>query len=606
MKACNLGPVGWAVVERSLPHLQTAIKANPLAVYEAVGRAHVIQLCIFVDWHDGLRILLAILKETAEGLDYIFKIALWFALYRVWKTHRHRSLLDHNRTNCNMAHIIRLILDTGCRVPNYTAIFTKFPCIRMMITEHLQNRREQLKALALKHMTFAQAEYFQLHRPSRCVDTRATEIVQQLEKADVQVPQTLYPNNTSPSEIKADRSVWQTIAKQYDNPSFSPHFGRKKTPLAWQCFYDAGFTEIDENCSEPLYRTPIIGMGNIPHSAMFRLWLLDKGVDLSKPFPIQLLEGSSQASYIEIATAAHKIAHDYSEFGIFDRGPSKWDMSLIQRLLSADAPPDCCSCACSLDGCTPLSCLLIGSPPELESEGLKLPTIDQASASKSCKHILKWLGPHVQIQGKAATAALIRALCFNTLELRHTCCKNIFSKGADWKTAKEFREEMDMIRDEDEKLLQEFEDLVQDLVQSFDQSGQNIYQYVLGPLLWRVWQVKREWESPDPEFYDRQLSCARLENWDRNVYPESRVSGPQLDTKGPQYDLDRSEDQSLWLAKRLEDIFDNTKPLKELDAAMRSDCLCSNRVWERNVLINYISYDSEDSEKTDVDGNESD
>lgn len=568
--------MGWAVIERSLPHLQTAIKADPLGAYETVGYAYVLQLCIFIDWHDGLRLLLATLKETPAGLEHILNHGLWFALFRTWKTHLSSDTVCRD---CDMALSARLILETGCRVPYLAVTFIGFPCVRTMIIKHLRNRRERLKDLALKHMNFAQAKHFQLHKPSPCVDTQVMELIQQLEEADIQVPQTLYPNDCLPARIETGRSVWQTIA---ENHRYAVIFSKQTSLVEWQCLYDAGFTDIDGSCSELLFRTPMMAMDATLHSARFRLWLLDRGSDLSKPFSIQLSDRLSQSSYINVGTAAHKIARDYSlEFTSVAGQHDEWDISLIQRVLLADTPPDCCSCACSLDGCTPLSCLLMGE--------YKLPMIDQAPVLKSLKRILKWLGPHVQEQGKAATAALIRAFCFNTLALRHTCCKNIFSYGRDWGTAEEFREEMDMIRDEDEELLQEFEDLVQDLVQSFNQSGQSIYQYVSGPLLERVRQVKREWESPDPEFYDRQLTGARMENWDRTVYPEPRASGPQLDAKGPQYDLDRPEDRSLWLEKRLEDIFDDTKPLERLSAAMRTDCTWGD------------SDDSDDSEETDAD-----
>lgn len=554
-KACNLGPVGWAIMNRSVLYLQAAIEANPRGVYESVGYANVLQLSLFLDWHEGLCILLGTLGKTTEGLDHIHDYGLSFVLHLISDTHWRLVVRQLSYRDCDLAKSARFILETGCQVPDYTAEYIVVPCIRDLIIEHLQSRREQLKALALNHLTWTQAEYAQLHEPNHCLDTRATEIIQQLEALNIQVPRIFYPTTRFEWRDANDLGVWQANADAcYLKLSPDP-------AAAWEALYNAGFTEIDGYYCSESSTTPL---GKVMRYAPFCLWLLDKGSNLSATYSKKLSGSLSQPAFINTGTVAHQIARFYSgRLTELFSCHTKWDLveiSLIQRALLAQIPPDCCSCACSLEGCTPLVCLF--------SRAYRLHKFDsKPQVWRELRAILRWLGPCLQHPAKTAAEAFIRALCFNMLELRHTCCAALSEwDETRWQTEKDFREEMEMLQDEDEELLQEFEDLVHELVQRFHQSGRSISQFILTTFRRRVRQVKKEWKSHSPDASRCQDIGVRM------MGPNHVKPAPQRANKrATQYDPKRPGDRQLWLEKHLDRIFDGKWPLGSLSNQLVMD-----------------------------------
>lgn len=591
--------MGSAITARSVPDLLAALDDNPMGVYETSDFATSLNLCIFTGWTDGLCALLDVLGQTAQGLQYIAVNGLNFALRLAEQNH---ALSSAHCEDCHAAHTIRLLLETGCRVSTSLLRIMNAPelnCIHGILLEHLRDRRQMLKEYALQHLTWTQSQDLQLHIPNRCVDVRAAEIIELLDKSAHRVPESLrtasllLENDHRLSEAYITRGIWKQISYVHVatklQSTAEDELSSTMESQIWQLLYGAGFTEIDEVGSEyEDHIGPPLTLCGHGDRARLGLWLLDKGADLSQEGSMRLPRWVPRQmkgvcfTYINTGTTAHQIARTFnpSQYNCEPRGHlpvGKWELLLIQRVLSADIAPDLCSCACSAGGCTPLTCLL----SQWFRPGRYIP-------SKRFVRDSSWLWLWIQDAGRAAAMATIRALCFISLEMRHTCCHPAVQQGWDWNSAKEFWEEMDMIREEDSEVLQDFEGIVEELAQAFDQSGMGIAEFVLGPFWERVSRIQKEWKSK-PLNVD---ACRSI-----GVCIENGPARPPGLAEGEvplaiKYDWDRPQDRRLWLEKRLNDIFDESKPLMDIGEALREDGDC--QVWReaRECILNGLDKDN--------------
>jgi hypothetical protein len=205
------------------------------------------------------------------------------------------------------------------------------------------------------------------------------------------------------------------------------------TPAHAEKLFQAGFRDIDAADSHG--RTPLVW-----HSTFFGFtptisWLISKGAD-----PERRVEGN---------IASHYVCHSLGislHYQIVVPTSTHWETAMLSP------EPDLCQCACSSDGCLPITMFF---KPALSSKNFDMKWLDRVCNTKSIPN--------------PVALAILRALTFRHLELRHTCCRMDFHRGI----VRKYYDEAEFyeIQDEERESIDKLEELMEEFSVKYEELG---------------------------------------------------------------------------------------------------------------------------------------
>ncbi|KAI0384961.1 hypothetical protein F5Y04DRAFT_202201 [Hypomontagnella monticulosa] len=251
--------------------------------------------------------------------------------------------------------------------------------------------------------------------------------------------------------------------------------------------FNLGFTDFDT------YRNGIAPVMQHYAHLEYPEWLLDHGAS-----PMCLMDFTSHfkqspSDILPRLTAAHLImrytAH-YHDLSISDRS-SDLEIPLLRRLGNMQVGDDC-TCRCSNHGgCTPLA-VFIKELCRCRRDKSVMKAITRRIGSLICENVATSLS--------ATANQVIRVLTFEALEVRHTCCQTVdtwhdegrWTKRHPLEGWRSYGEDFADIRDEDELLLNEVDELVSEFEDKFHSSGYSLADFLGGYWRERIEEVIRE------------------------------------------------------------------------------------------------------------------
>lgn len=378
------------------------------------------------------------------------------------------------RCTCAESAVILLQADCALPVPAYLQEVLENASRRckLRFMQHMKNRRDRLKQLALNKLPAPEVEQLSLE-PDRVLDSSAPRAVQLLQNRDIYIPEALVVAREKPL------SVYQELEWPWDA----------------ELFFRAGFRDIDSSISareaELNKTTPM--RKKLPYLH----WLATHGV-----ISCQLRSFASTTDIFMANYTFWSIAEDlmeHSEYRLKDTSSYLKSRHCVHSALGEwlEAPPlddrrawvhdlhatalpvgvaDSCCCRCSPEGCTPLTSLL-------KRVTYRYPGWQSDFASNWSTvfaHYLTLFGDHLDVRHHAAA---LRFLTWSALEITHTCCHPHYRRceidAAEFED--EFVYELTLLGE----LMREFEG---EVVTIFEDPGQGIDELIT---FWRTRWVSR-------------------------------------------------------------------------------------------------------------------
>ncbi|KAK4163435.1 hypothetical protein QBC43DRAFT_319578 [Cladorrhinum sp. PSN259] len=315
---------------------------------------------------------------------------------------------------------------------------------RKKFIQHLRKQREDLKALALVHLSASEIHDFGLDC-EHVLDSAIPQVVSILKRRGVSIPATLIPENNRCPDLSLVYPVYRLLTK----------------PSHADLFFQAGFCDMD--------RCLAVNVG-ARLELVYMQWLDSHTTGfLDEPFVSSALTASrvfnshvvfwllGRLACFELRheSNAHEIKGSFS----FSKRICWLDKDWVKKVHVQDTAfsgnlADSCRCNCSIDGCVPFTYLL----KWIDSGWVTREDID--SLAGTFRYYLTNLG--VELEAVHHHAAL-RYMTYTALGIPHTCCnarKIIFGYEEPYHST----DEIDEIQEEHadplalmEELLEEFE-----------------------------------------------------------------------------------------------------------------------------------------------------
>ncbi|KAI1126276.1 hypothetical protein F5Y10DRAFT_245271 [Nemania abortiva] len=317
-----------------------------------------------------------------------------------------------------------------------------------MLVSGLRNRRDHLKAFAVRHLSELESARLNLGN-NNTLDRNAKQVQQILHDKGIKLPNGL---DASTPGFRDDYSVFHL---RLDIQLFDVLWEHK--------FRD--IDSLDSKGKPPLLVEPLYNLEVGQCYSRYR-WLIEHGADLWMPFSMRSTTGGIK----DPVTPAHFLFATIgrwwdADFG--NEGPPNIEVVrfLSKELLSTHVS-DNCSCNCTTGGCTPLAMFLRFLAWEYD---------DQISVWYRCFDNPQALaGPLVRFIQEAQPKftmeqhlAVVRKMTHEALDITHTCCR--FSIINDYESRHLTPEEVEEINSEQIDLLE----LLDDLVVEFEQISQD-------------------------------------------------------------------------------------------------------------------------------------
>ncbi|KAJ5793745.1 hypothetical protein N7457_000344, partial [Penicillium paradoxum] len=386
----------------------------------------------------------------------------------------HLCYVEDNE-NQDIYHSVKLLLDVGC----------EFKWVHISQCQEYKHSGK-LKSLLIKELAARRKRLWNLARS--CLPAR-------------ELPTLVSEEQIEGTSLILDIHAAEIYARLWDQGAFSrqhaAEYGDEKCfgtvyhfPLFWadtlEELYQNGFRGVNELDREGFM--PLMASEDSSHTAIghFRAikelermaWLVSNGAD-----PYQHIPDAS-------GTAAHHIGLNIIRYLLWDFvwrnvefADSHEEYEVWERVLPDFAKDlfllptvtDGCVCACSVDGCTPVSIVLresvewvfrsIGEYPKFKFKFKEL-----------IKFFLKWIGENAELDWR-----VIRFFTFDALGLKHSCC--VVNKRFLHRHFKlQIREEGEVqeILDEERFRLEDLETLLDELKVKFDELGQPVIEFLEG------------------------------------------------------------------------------------------------------------------------------
>jgi len=340
-----------------------------------------------------------------------------------------------------------------------------------LAVDALRARRMELYQMAQQLLPAKTWE--ELDLPDDCIlDQKASLVQEALQNAGIEVP---YPLIV--------RQKGQSVHHYWASP------GEVRELL-----FKAGFRDIDLANDEGL--TPLqvhcLHLLSLQYGFVCLNSLVSKGVDLSRqvqrPNPLAIVPGVS--GYHFIGHFFGRVLYHQAAGVVDSETPFPELRSIVKAILdSIDRPSrslirrtvrqcnrDCCVCACSREGCSPVTSMLksIGSTSFFDE-------LDPHLASFIRTSVTQWLENELMTEKAGNPPMLaedvIRFETFHVLGLPHTCCKSTFTSRCEPEEGWEIRgEECDLIR--------QLDDLVDDFLRDYEERVETLSAFLTGH--WRT------------------------------------------------------------------------------------------------------------------------
>ena len=440
----DFGPLSAATVKGDVDAVRALI-ANPESLKE-VSPWGLLPLHLAVERPDVLEIILHATPSPWESMSQYDKLELIYLALR-WSGRQCRNGSAWSRcSHCHCTDSIELLVSSdGCRtfwLTNETFVITGLlyasHASRLRVIGVVKSRRDQLKSQALGLFTPWEIDQFQLHS-GKILDFYAPQVVQRLEEHGCKVP-----------DLRFDRG--STSISVYHALTCTT-WGLGGTRLA-DLFLTCGFLDIDpllDNVVTPLACA-------LRHSRPFDYpqWLISHGASLERCLhnPSMYHKGRGWTGAHSLFTRPDLVNQD---------DVCSESHSYILRDSALVARYDQCQCPCSAQGCSPASFLIrslfikypcYGGRPTRIVEWLKRHTIDFTGYSDICMYV-------------------IRALTFEILGLRHTCCE-AFPESPELE-----QDEVEEIADEQREMIAHLIELVGEFTQDLQKTNLDFAEFLL-------------------------------------------------------------------------------------------------------------------------------
>lgn len=446
-----------AVLHRSIPHLQAALKHCPTSIDEPNEVGHT-PLHLASNWPPGLSLLLSHRADVEKTAQYGQKPVELAMLY-------------------GCAESMQLLLKAGCsfelngdpeeinNIFTFAATLCRTPVSELPASTPCHNYLEIMR-IVIKELASRQGEVISsmmdVPIPTRS-KVSMSDNGQHFRSGTAQA-------GASDSSLREEAPQSQNILRHMRTVYHWPLLTVKVANELW----NAGFRDID--VPDEYYMTPLMMIGggdsfppmDINEVIEIAFWLHQKGASLHRPWNARITAARSERRAIHFVAVAVKrcFMPQYFE-GVTTAGEQSYPAAMehlidnlspdcrqfLQKVL-LDNSLDDCLCACSGHGCMPMTYLLKHTicfwPNENEAE--------LASA-----WICRWFFENIPTEHlpTVTNQEILRLITFEKLGLGHTCCWLYLLFDIDTLEPEEVAE----IRDEDhegiellESLLSEFEE----------------------------------------------------------------------------------------------------------------------------------------------------
>ncbi|KAI2602754.1 hypothetical protein GGR54DRAFT_623220 [Hypoxylon sp. NC1633] len=443
-------PLFTALMRKDEDLLESALATFPLSPTSFVSNGlSAVHIAVF--WPKGLKRLLEFHPNVdlpAESRDDI--TPLWLALNMSSQICQDHNGLSYE--NCPCTESIKLLLDYGCHLKESVLRgFRMSEHAMRMLLGHIKLWRRQLAQIA--QVELLEAERHQLGVDNSSVlDHAAPEVIRRLNARGV------FPF----SETTLDLEDYRFSPPSHRSESSSIYHVIRTMPMAAIAF-ELGFGDTDVFYEGT---TPIM-KDSLP--LQYHEWFLDHGARSTHlvPWPIH----ASPEQTLPTTLPQWTVAHSHMRGLVYFWGTRWWKDSaihLFDRFMCLDIG-DRCECSCSdPEGCSPLTVFLKHLSTAQIFEFVEFLETKEATTSRIADTV-------------------IRVLTFVALEIRHTCCETIYSGEID-----SYGDDFPYIREEDEELLDELEDLVAEFKDQYHSVEQPLSCFLEVHWKERIDQISRE------------------------------------------------------------------------------------------------------------------
>ncbi|KAI0971850.1 hypothetical protein F4678DRAFT_78532 [Xylaria arbuscula] len=397
------------------------------------------------------------------------------------------------------------LLSAGSHLDHKCMFWSADSCLDEVLVA-LKQRRDELKLLALEHLTQAEARSFGLHE-GKVLDCYASSVQRLLVEKGILV------------SLRLCECLYPPVYF-LDRPTTTPLFDK---------LWALGFRDI--NGFDNYGGVPVTE--NRLHFEKAR-WLIKHGADYWTPFS-ERTRGTNTSNIT--ATPAHFLSGCIGiPCYIRDEDDNKYAREvdncqwLVEKLMEVQVR-DACSCPCSRGGCTPLKAFSDfhrGSPDRVRVERLaqwcvKLTRIFQANFSET------------------DLILTLRRMTFDGLGLTHTCC-NFYTSFETYHKSLYTFEEVDEINSEQTHLLTLFDDLLAefDEIAHEDRNGvplivDDLEEFWMRRWLPRMEEVLDDLNGDDLTTKERSAAEDVGVKWDLQPVQDKVEKNEYVDYSSPEY-----------------------------------------------------------------------
>ncbi|KAJ5098839.1 hypothetical protein N7532_005840 [Penicillium argentinense] len=403
--------------------------------------------------YKSTKLLVAKLRRDNEVYRWIESYTRWPLGLALLLQSGHASIDGALNAACeaNCEESVRLLIqDYSCFIGKEDLELASFhpnPAIVDLIVNTFIDRRRRLQALAVVHLP-REVQYQLNIRSDTLLNVHAYEAYALLSAASVDL------------ETLLERQTWSVF----------DCFGAN-LELAGR-LYEAGFRDLNEidkdneTCLTNLWRsTPPCTLEEFLQKAY---WLISRGADVHHQGP----SGSASHTLGNGVGSILRYTGQEEECRLEIQSLSGNSKELL-RIVLFDNVRDDCECACSLNGCSPLSAFLGGLFPTRtygDTRDLVQMLADLLSVvldgfeAVSPEHYKNHLG-----------AGILRFITFRSLELTHTCSHEYRKIEPD---------DIKEIHDEEKLLILDLVNLLRELSEEFEEHNLQLSSFITGP--WRA------------------------------------------------------------------------------------------------------------------------
>ncbi|KAI2464376.1 hypothetical protein F4781DRAFT_73292 [Annulohypoxylon bovei var. microspora] len=441
--------------------------------------------------------------------------------------------------DCPCAESTKVLLDFRCRLTesHLQSIDEYSTAVNYNLLGHVKVWRERLMNLAKRELRMDEKRHIGL-----CdlfvLDQTAPEVIRTLETRGIfsyrvfQLDQGDY-RLSPPSDIPSSSSIYHRIRSTHT------------AEIAWE----VGFRDIDLKHG---------GISPVMYPGV-RLdcceWYLAHGANAMNLVPFQCcqLHSRDNMNIFDPANSmqqSHTVAHhlmkrageEWARKSYLPDKPPCFMTSLISRVGTSQIGDGCeCGCSDPEEGCFPLKLFFGGILSGLKNMGLD-----------SLFAIVGGLEEIIDLVSPPIANAIIRALTFEVLDIRHTCCETIPQiwdcRAYCNKDVKSYGEDFSYIRDEDASLLDELESLMTEFTDAFQSQEHPFSNFLEG-------------------YWKERMDQIREEKKNRRLTPEEKEAAEKLGVRL----VDENPEDSKVEESSISMVID--RRLRELDS-IREERLC--------------------------------